>query len=143
MSSHSEHGSHDPQVLYEGDQSKLYSGLMSHHYGHSIKSDSSKQQISRIMKVTVLLSIITVVEVALGLLGYKMGVPHWLTASLFLILTVFKAAYIVKVFMHLGDEVRNMIITVLIPLTLFIWFVIAFLADGGFWLHMNTSSGIR
>jgi cytochrome c oxidase subunit IV len=143
MSAHGTTPSHDPQVLYEGDQSKLYSGLMSHHHGQSITSDSSKKQVKRIMKVTVLLSIVTVIEVILGLVGYKLGVPHWLTATLFLAMTLFKAAYIVKVFMHLGDEVRNMIITVLIPLTLFIWFVIAFLADGGFWLHMNNSSGLR
>ena len=142
MSAHNT-DNHDPQVLYEGDQSKLYSGLMSHHYGQSVKSEGSKKQISRLMKVTVLLSIITIVEVGLGLVGYKMGVPHWLTATLFLVMTLFKAGYIVKVFMHLGDEVRNMIITVLIPLTLFIWFVIAFLADGGFWLYMNNSSGLR
>jgi cytochrome c oxidase subunit IV len=141
-SSHSD-TSHDPQVLYEGDQSKLYSGLMSHHHGQDVKSEGSKKQVSRIMKVTVLLSIITIVEVALGLMGSKMGVPHWLTAIMFLALTIFKAAYIVKVFMHLGDEVKNMIITVLIPLTLFIWFIIAFLADGGFWLHMNNTSGLR
>ena len=143
MSAHGNTDNHDPQVLYEGDQSKLYSGLMSHHYGQSIKSEGSKKQIGRLMKVTILLSIITIVEVGLGLVGYKMGVPHWLTATLFLVMTLFKAGYIVKVFMHLGDEVRNMIITVLIPLTLFIWFVIAFLADGGFWLYMNNSSGLR
>jgi len=143
MSSHSNTGHDDPQVLYEGDQSKLYSGLMSHHHGESIKGEGSKKQIGRLMKVTVLLAIITIVEVVLGLVGYKMGVPHWLTATLFLVMTLFKAGYIVKVFMHLGDEVRNMIITVLIPLTLFIWFIIAFLADGGFWLHMNNSSGLR
>ena len=141
-SSHSE-TSHDPQVLYEGDQSKLYSGLMSHHHGQSVKSEGAKKQVGRIMKVTVLLSIVTIVEVALGLWGSKIGVPHWLTATMFLALTIFKAAYIVKVFMHLGDEVKNMIITVLIPLTLFIWFIIAFLADGGFWLHMNNTSGLR
>ena len=142
MSSHSDTGN-DAQVLYEGDQSKLYSGLMSHHHGESIKGEGSKKQIGRLMKVTLLLSIITILEVGLGLTGYKMGVPHWLTATLFLVMTLFKAGYIVKVFMHLGDEVRNMIITVLIPLTLFIWFIIAFLADGGFWLHMNNSSGLR
>jgi hypothetical protein len=45
--------------------------------------------------------------------------------------------------MHLGDETKNMIITVLIPLTLFVWFIIAFLADGGFWLHMNNWSGVH
>lgn len=141
MSSHNT--GNDAQVYYEGDQSKLYSGLMSHHHGESIKSEGSKKQVGRIMKVTVLLTIITIVEVALGLTGGKMGVPHVITASLFLIMTLFKAAYIVKVFMHLGDEVRNMIITVLIPLTLFVWFIIAFLADGGFWLHMNNTSGLR
>lgn len=142
MSAHSTN-SDDIQVLYEGDQSKLYSGLMSHHHGESVKSEGSKKQISRIMKVTVLLTIITIVEVALGLVGTHLGVPHAVTATLFLLMTIFKAAYIVKVFMHLGDEVRGMIITVLIPLTLFIWFIIAFLADGGFWLHMNNTSGLR
>jgi cytochrome c oxidase subunit 4 len=142
MSSSSNTGN-EVQVLYEGDQSKLYSGLMSHHHGESIKSDGSKKQVSRIMKVTVLLSIVTVLEVCLGLWGYNLGVPHAITAVLFLAMTLLKAAYIVKVFMHLGDEVRNMIITILIPLTLFIWFIIAFLADGGFWLHMNNSSGLR
>ncbi len=133
----------DAQVYYEGDQSKLYSGLMSHHHGESIKSEGSRKQVGRIMKVTLLLTAITIVEVGLGLMGAKMGMPHWLTAIFFLALTIFKAAYIVKVFMHLGDEVKNMIITVLIPLTLFIWFIIAFLADGSFWLHMNNGSGLR
>lgn len=142
MSAHSPN-SDDIQVLYEGDQSKLYSGLMSHHHGESIKSEGSKKQIGRIMKITVLLTIITIVEVVLGLVGASLGVPHVITATLFMVMTLFKAAYIVKVFMHLGDEMRGMIITVLIPLTLFIWFIIAFLADGGFWLHMNNTSGLR
>ena len=142
MSSHDNSGN-EVQTLYEGDQSKLYSGLMSHHRGESIHSEGSKKQVSRLMKVTLILSVITILEVGLGLLGYKWGVPHWLTAILFLVMTLFKAAYIVKVFMHLGDETKNMIITVLIPLTLFIWFIIAFLADGGFWLHMNVANHAR
>lgn len=142
MSVHSTN-SDDVQVLYEGDQSKLYSGLMSHHHGQSIDSEASKKQISRLMKVTIILSVVTILEVALGLTGNAYGIPHWITASLFLIMTVFKAAYIVKVFMHLGDEVKNMIITVMIPLTLFIWFILAFLADGSFWLHMNNTNIAR
>ena len=135
--------SNEVQVLYEGDQSKLYSGLMSHHHGESIDSEGSKKQVGRLMKVTLILSVVTVLEVGLGLKGSAWGVPHAITASLFLIMTLLKAAYIVRVFMHLGDEIRNMIITVLIPLTLFIWFIIAFLADGGFWLHMNTTNVVR
>ena len=139
----SSHSSTDPQVLYEGDQSKLYSGVMSHHHGESIHSEASKKQIGRLMKVTVILSVITIVEVFLGLQGASWGVPHSVTASLFLIMTILKAAYIVKVFMHLGDELNNLVLTVLIPLALFIWFIIAFLADGGFWLHMNNTNVVR
>ena len=142
MSSHST-PANDVQTLYEGDQSKLYSGLMSHHHGESIKSEGSKKQIGRLMKVTVILSVITILEVTLGLTGNRWGVPHAVTATLFLLMTILKAAYIVRVFMHLGDEIRNMIITVMIPLLLFVWFIIAFLADGGFWLHMNKSNQVR
>lgn len=137
------HQQNEVQHLYEGDQSKLYSGLLSHHHGESTKSEASRAQIKRIIRVTVILTIITVVEVALGLLSHSWGMPKAVINSFFLILTVFKAAYIVRVFMHLGDELKNFLVTVLIPLTLFIWFIIAFLADGGFWLHMNNTSGLR
>ena len=131
------------QHLYEGDQSKLYSGLMSHHHGADIKGDGSRKQIRRILKVTLILTVITIVEVALGLVSSAWGMPKVLINSFFLILTIFKAAYIVKVFMHLGDEMKNFLITVMIPLTLFIWFIIAFLADGSFWLHMNAGNTVR
>ena len=46
------------------------------------------------------------------------------------ILTLAKAYYIVSVFMHLGDEIRNMIMTIVVPLLLFVWFIAAFLWDG-------------
>jgi cytochrome c oxidase subunit IV len=142
MSSHS-NSQNEVQDLYEGDQSKLYSGLMSHHHGESVKSEGSKKQISRIRKVTLILSVITIVEVGLGLLSMAWHLPKGIINTFFLLLTVFKAAYIVKVFMHLGDEMKNFLITVLIPLTLFIWFIIAFLADGHFWLNMNSHNIAR
>jgi cytochrome c oxidase subunit IV len=47
------------------------------------------------------------------------------------ILTLAKAYYIVSIFMHLGDEIRNLIMTIIMPLTLFVWFIAAFLWDGG------------
>jgi heme/copper-type cytochrome/quinol oxidase subunit 4 len=128
------------QTLYEGDQSKLYSGLMSHHHGQDLKSEQSRAQVKRIMKVTMILTIITIVEVVLGLVS---PLPRAVNNTFFLLLTLFKAAYIVRVFMHLGDEFKNFLITVLIPLTLFIWFIIAFLADGNFWLEMNRETPTR
>jgi hypothetical protein len=35
--------------------------------------------------------------------------------------------------MHLGDELRNMIMTIIVPLSLFIWFIGAFLWDGNYY----------
>jgi cytochrome c oxidase subunit IV len=69
--------------------------------------------------------------------------PKGLVAFFFLALTLLKAGYIVAIFMHLGDEKKNFMITVLIPLMLFFWFIIAFLADGGFWLHVNNHTPSR
>src|SRR5215208_1636128 len=91
----------------------------------------------RIRKTTILLSIITCVELAIGLSIYTIHKSAEPNATLVLffkgmvcILTLAKAYYIVSVFMHLGDEIRNMIMTIVVPLMLFIWFIAAFLWDG-------------
>lgn len=138
MSAH--HNSDSIQHLYEGDQSKLYSGVMAHHT--DVSSPESKSQIKRIWKVFWILLVITVVEVIMGMF-FSHDLPKALVVFFFLALTVLKAGYIVSVFMHLGDEFKGFIITVLIPLFLFVWFIIAFLADGGFWLRMNDGSPAR
>lgn len=134
------HNENDPQALYEGDQSKLYSGLMSHH--DDIKSEESKKQIKRIIMILILLSIVTIIEVGFGLL-FSYTMPRGILNTIFLGLTIFKAFYIVKVFMHLGDEVKGFVYFVLLPLGLFIWFIIAFLYDGDFWLMMNNTTPVR
>ena len=137
----SAHQSDSIQSLYEGDQSKLYSGVMAHHHG-DINSSTSKSQVKKIWKVFWILLAITVVEVVIGMF-FSHAMPKGLVNFFFLALTILKAGYIVAIFMHLGDEFRNFIATVLIPLVLFVWFIIAFLADGFFWLRMNNSSPAR
>lgn len=134
------------QDLYEGDQSKLYSGVMSHHAHSDVKSAESKAQIKRILKVLGWLSLITIVEIGLGILftyKYPHAMSRGLLNAIFLILTLVKAGAIVAVFMHLGDEVKSFKYLILIPLVLFVWFVIAFLYDGGFWLDINASAPMR
>lgn len=138
--SHGSHNENSIQHLYEGDQSKLYSDVLAHH--GDINSSESKAQVSKIWKVTLILSIITIAEVIGGLYLYQY-VPKWFINSAFLILTILKSAYIVKVFMHLGDEVKWFRFCVLIPLALFIWFIIAFLYDGGQWKHFNANNPAR
>jgi cytochrome c oxidase subunit 4 len=105
----------------------------------------------RIWKVFWLLSLLTVMELGLGLTIYNIHKGENPSATLVLffkglvcILTLAKAYYIVSVFMHLGDEIRNMIMTIVVPLMLFIWFIVAFLWDGNSWRNMrNTDAGSR
>lgn len=102
-----------------------------------------------IWKTFWLLSFITVIELGIGLAIYNIHKGEHPNAMLVLmfkgvvcILTLAKAYYIVSVFMHLGNEVRNMIMTIVVPLCLFIWFIIAFLWDGNAWKNLrNTNAG--
>ncbi|MFZ4056649.1 MAG: cytochrome C oxidase subunit IV family protein [Ferruginibacter sp.] len=91
-----------------------------------------------------LLSIITIIELVLGLAIYNIHKGEHPNHTLVLafkgmvcILTIAKAYYIVSVFMHLGDEIRNFIMTIIVPLMLFIWFIIAFLWDGNSWRELK------
>ena len=104
-----------------------------------------------IWKTFWLLSVLTVFELGLGLAIYTIHKGENPNAMLVLffkgvvcILTLAKAYYIVSVFMHLGSEVRNMIMTIVVPLCLFIWFIIAFLWDGNAWKNLrNTNAGSK
>ncbi len=98
----------------------------------------------RIWNTFWLLSGLTIAELALGIAIYTIHKGEHPNASLVLafkglvcILTLAKAYYIVSVFMHLGDEIRNLIMTIVVPLCLFIWFIIAFLWDGNSWLNLR------
>jgi cytochrome c oxidase subunit 4 len=123
---------------YESDQSRLYNA---HH--HDKNSAESKAKVKKIWQITAWLTLITIVEVAIGLYCYYKGVPKTIPNIGFIVLTLLKAGLIVSVFMHLGDEVKNMISTILIPLSLFVWFILAFLWDGSFWLWINNHFTIR
>lgn len=98
----------------------------------------------RVKKTTILLSVITIIELAIGLIIYTLNKSDVNRDFLILgfkgvvcILTIAKAYYIVSVFMHLGDEIRNMIITIVVPLMLFIWFIIAFIYEGNSYKNLR------
>lgn len=104
-----------------------------------------------IWKTFWILSALTIVELILGLAIYNIhkgeSPNHGLVLgfkALVCILTLAKAFYIVAVFMHLGAELRNFIMTITVTLGLFVWFIIAFLWDGNSWKNMrNTNAGSR
>jgi cytochrome c oxidase subunit IV len=103
----------------------------------------------KIWKIFWVLSVLTIIELALGYFLYaksgELGYATVLATKCVIgVLTIAKAYYIVSVFMHLGDEVRNLIMTIVVPLVLFVWFIIAFLADGNSWKELrNTRGGSR
>lgn len=100
--------------------------------------------VKKIIKTTVLLSVITIIELGLGLSMYAFPMAE--VFKLFLkgvivILSLAKAFYIVGIFMHLGDELKNLIMTICVPLMLFIWFIAAFLMDGSSWKNLRNTRG--
>ena len=106
------------------------------------------ETVKRIIKTTVILSVITLIELALGFGIYYMHKSPDYSHNLVLfikgvivILSLLKAFYIVGVFMHLGDEIRNLIMTIVVPLLLFVWFIAAFLWDGNSWRTLRNTHG--
>jgi len=99
------------------------------------------QGTARIWKTFWILLVITIIELALGFSMYLFpDLPSFLVLFLkgvIVILSLAKAFYIVGVFMHLGDEIRNMIMTIVVPLMLFVWFIGAFLWDGNSYRTMR------
>ena len=78
----------------------------------------------KIWKVTIILTLITVVEVFLGS-QIKQSSDYWpIIKWSFIIMTIIKAAYIVLTFMHLGDERKGLKYVILIPYAVFIIYLI-------------------
>jgi cytochrome c oxidase subunit IV len=95
--------------------------------GHAEPSFSTKI----IWRTFWILSIITVVELALAILYYKTNfLPKHFLNGVFVIGTLAKAFFIIAEFMHLGHEIKNLVLSLAMPALLFVWFIIAFLWDG-------------
>lgn len=80
-----------------------------------------------IWKVTAILTLITIVEVVVGVY-FGRGSTHggaWEAIKWgYIVLTLVKAAYIVLVFMHLGDERKSLKYVILVPYFLFMIYLI-------------------
>jgi cytochrome c oxidase subunit 4 len=93
----------------------------------------------KILKVTILLTVITTVEVFIGAF-IKQSNDLWAFVKWsFIIMTLVKAAYIVMVFMHLGDEKKALRNVILIPYAIFI----AYLIFIGLWEAAEVSSALK
>jgi cytochrome c oxidase subunit 4 len=75
---------------------------------------------------------LTIVELILGyiMIGVESPGARLAIKGAIIILMMAKAFYIVAYFMHLKSEIRNLIMTILVPLSLLLWAIIAFLYEG-------------
>lgn len=86
--------------------------------------EAGKKIRKKIYFVTVLLTVVTIVEVALGAM-IKQGSGAWpFVKWSFIIMTLLKAGYIVMVFMHLGDERKGLRSVILVPYFIFMLYLI-------------------
>ena len=58
---------------------------------------------------------------------------NWLRVSIFVLMTLVKAFYIVGEFMHLKHETKSLIWTILVPSALLIWLLIALITEGSYY----------
>ncbi len=95
---------------------------------YSLDAHHSEEQGKKIRKkilfVTVLLTVVTVIEVLLGAYIKQSSGAWEYVKWTFIALTLLKAGYIVMVFMHLGDERRALKAVILVPYILFIVYLI-------------------
>jgi cytochrome c oxidase subunit IV len=95
-----------------------------------------------IWRTLLILSVITCVELIVGMfwapgaIKANPGMKLWFNIF-YLIMTLAKAYFIVAEFMHLGHEVKNLIMTIVLPLFLFVWFIIAFLWEGSSYKNLR------
>jgi cytochrome c oxidase subunit IV len=94
-----------------------------------------------IRNVTLILTVLTLVELAIGfgMMRVEAEGVRLTLKGIIVILMLAKAFYIVGYFMHLKHEIRNMIMTIVVPLILFIWFFTAFLYDGNSFRHLKNT----
>ncbi|MEO9210377.1 MAG: cytochrome C oxidase subunit IV family protein [Ginsengibacter sp.] len=116
----------------------------------AVASAADEAHVKRIWKAFWILAVLTVIELVLGLTIFYLekGDPSYMLIlfikGVITILTFAKAFYIISIFMHLGDEVRGMIMSIAVPALLFIWFITALLAEGNSFKNMrNTNANSR
>ncbi|MCH2198365.1 MAG: cytochrome C oxidase subunit IV family protein [Flavobacteriales bacterium] len=94
--------------------------MQAHH-----SEEAGKKIRKNVWKVTAILTAITVAEVAMGIIFKRSETFTWTAIKWsFIILTLFKAGYIVMSFMHLGDERKNLRRVILVPYVIFIAYLI-------------------
>ncbi|GJM33184.1 MAG: hypothetical protein DHS20C18_21850 [Saprospiraceae bacterium] len=102
---------------------------------------SYEESIKKVYKGLVLLGAVTLLEVFISLVGKGHIWPEaleyrWILYTVglvIIILSLYKAYFIVYEFMHMRYEAKGLAMTVLLPTALLVWAIIAFFQEGDSW----------
>ena len=100
-----------------------------------------EESIKNVYKGLLLLAAVTLLEVFISLLGkghiiagaeqYKTVI--YIAGLIIVVLSLYKAYFIVYEFMHMRYEVKSLAMSVLLPTLLLVWAIIAFFQEGDSW----------
>jgi cytochrome c oxidase subunit IV len=108
-----------------------------------------KEDIGVAVKGFIILLIVTFIEVGIALVGNGHIVEGFklpkimLMVPLMIAFSLYKAYYIVSIFMHLGHETRGMAYSIVLPMLLFIWAITAFLWEGKSWNNYQNYINVK
>ncbi|NNF01328.1 MAG: cytochrome C oxidase subunit IV family protein [Bacteroidia bacterium] len=111
-----------------GDHEELpgyYTGDIHNQY---VPEHRNSKAIRLIWITFTILLIATIVEVGISFTG----IPRDILNAIFIVLTIFKAYYIVAIFMHLKSEKLGMGASIVIPFLFILYFVIMMILEGNY-----------
>lgn len=86
-----------------------------------------RSKVSKLWRIALILGIVTAVEFL-----FAFTLPRGvLLITIFVSLTLVKAFYIVSEFMHLKYEVKSLIWSIMLPMILVVWLLVALIYEGG------------
>jgi cytochrome c oxidase subunit IV len=92
----------------------------------------------RIVKVALILSAITAVEFIIALLLVPKGiVPIQYANPVYIVLTLFKAFYIVAYFMHLKFEKIGLALAIIVPILFIIGLILVLTNESHHWVNLR------
>ena len=109
---------------------------------------SHEEAIKTVLRGLGLLAVVTILEVAIALVGNGhiiegFTLPKFIMYPLMIGLSLYKAYFIVYEFMHMGYEVPGLRMSVLLPMFLLVWAIIAFFQEGDSWGKRRTNVEAR
>ena len=110
------------------------------HAVHAEGEEHNSMTKGRIVKVALILSAITCVEffIALYLIPYHvMGLTYAVANPVYIVLTLFKAFYIVAFFMHLKFEKMGLVLAIIVPIIFIIGLILVLTNESHHWIDLR------